>query len=150
MATIKNFPSTELLFGQCSAYKTRQLARKVNAHYDTYMADCGLKMTQFALLGFVGRFGPLKPSELAQHMDLSTSTLSRNMQPLIAQGWLAMREGVDARSRSLALTPAGWQLCKRAHRRWEQAQAALGGMVGSEQLVNLHALIDIALDQIST
>lgn len=82
MATTVNIPPTQLLFGQCSAYKTRKLARKVNAHYDAYMAECGLKMTQFALLGFVGRFGPLKPSELAQHMELSTSTLSRNVQPL--------------------------------------------------------------------
>lgn len=148
MATIPNIQPTELLFGQCSAYKTRQLARKVNAHYDAYMAECGLKMTQFALLGFVGRFGPLKPSELAQHMELSTSTLSRNVQPLIAQGWLTMGEGVDARSRLLTLTPAGLQLCKRAYKRWIQAQAALSEAVGGQQLANLHVLIDGALAQI--
>jgi DNA-binding MarR family transcriptional regulator len=150
MATTANTPPTELLFGQCSAYKTRQLARKVNAHYDAYMAECGLKMTQFALLGFVGRFGPLKPSELAQHMELSTSTLSRNVQPLIAQGWLAMGEGVDARSRLLALTPEGVQLCKRAYQRWTEAQAALTVLVGSQQRASLHALIDVALEKITT
>jgi DNA-binding MarR family transcriptional regulator len=150
MANIANIQPTELLFGQCSAYKTRQLARKVNAHYDAYMAECGLKMTQFALLGFVGRFGPLKPNELAQHMALSTSTLSRNVQPLIAQGWLVMGEGVDARSRLLTLTPAGVQLCKRAYKRWAQAQAALGELVGSQQLASLHGLIDMALQKINT
>jgi DNA-binding MarR family transcriptional regulator len=150
MATNATIQPTELLFGQCSAYKTRQLARKVNAHYDAYMAECGLKMTQFALLGFVARFGPLKPSELAQHMELSTSTLSRNVQPLIAQGWLAMGEGVDARSRLLALTPAGLQLCKRAYKRWTEAQTALRALVGSQQTDSLHELIDVTLEKISS
>jgi DNA-binding MarR family transcriptional regulator len=149
MTNVANLLPTELLFGQCSAYKTRQLARKVNAHYDAYMAECGLKMTQFALLGFVGRFGPLKPSELAQHMELSTSTLSRNMQPLIAQGWLVMGEGIDARSRSLVLTPAGMQLCKRAYKRWQMAQAGLAERVGAEHVSALHGLIEAALPKIT-
>jgi DNA-binding MarR family transcriptional regulator len=150
MTTSANLQPTELLFGQCSAYKTRQLARKVNAHYDAYMAECGLKMTQFALLGFVGRFGPLKPSELAQHMELSSSTLSRNVQPLIAQGWLTMGEGMDARSRLLKLTPAGLQLCKRAYKRWQLAQTGLKEQVGDEQISALHGLIDTALLKIIT
>jgi DNA-binding MarR family transcriptional regulator len=140
---------TALLFGQCSAYKTRQLARKVNAHYDAYMADCGLKMTQFALLGFVGRFGPLQSSELAQHMELSASTLSRNVQPLIAQGWLVMGEGVNARSRLLALTPEGNSLCRRAYKRWQQAQADLKERLGTTEVGALHGLIDAALQKMN-
>jgi hypothetical protein len=117
---------TEALFGQCSAYKTRQLARKVNAHYDTYMAQCGLKMTQFALLGFVGRFGPL-----------------------ITQGWLVMGEGVNARSRLLALTPEGTSLCKRAYKRWQQAQADLRLQVGVQEVAALHVLIGQTLKKMS-
>lgn len=140
---------TEALFGRCSAYKARQLARKLNAHFDGYLAECGLKMTQFALLGFVGQYGPLKPSTLAQHMELSASTLSRNVQPLIAQGWLTMGEGQDARSRLLTLTPQGAALCQRAYQRWKQAQAAVGQQVGAEPLAQLHGLIDTALQALA-
>jgi DNA-binding MarR family transcriptional regulator len=141
---------TEALFGQCSAYKTRQLARKVNALYDAHLAECGLKMTQFALLGFVGRFGPLKPGELAQHMELSASTLSRNVQPLIAQGWLVISEGVDSRSRLVTLTPRGFELCKRAYKFWQAAQAEMAQLLGSEQINTLHGLIDAFLPKIDS
>jgi DNA-binding MarR family transcriptional regulator len=148
-ATAPKPPSpAEALFGTCSAYKARQLARKVNAHFDAYMAECGLKMTQFALLGFVGRFGPLQPSALAAHMALSASTLSRNIKPLVAQGWLAMGAGANARSRLLALTPEGQRLCKMAYKRWQQAQNDLQQRVGPAQLNALHGLLDHAVEQI--
>jgi DNA-binding MarR family transcriptional regulator len=149
MTIASNIQPTEVLFGQCSAYKTRQLARKVNAHYDAHLAECGLKMTQFALLGFVGRFGPLKPSVLAQHMELNASTLSRNVKPLMAQGWLVMGEGVDARSRLLRLTPDGQRLCKRAFKCWQLAQEGLSEQVGAQQISSLHSLIDAALLKIN-
>jgi DNA-binding MarR family transcriptional regulator len=148
-ATAPKPPSpAEALFGTCSAYKARQLARKVNAHFDAYMAECSLKMTQFALLGFVGRFGPLQPSALAAQMELSASTLSRNIKPLIAQGWLAMGEGANARSRLLILTPEGTLLCKQAHKRWQQAQNDLQERVGLAQLTALHGLVDHTLHKI--
>jgi DNA-binding MarR family transcriptional regulator len=141
---------TEALFGQCSAYKSRQLARKVNALYDAHLAECGLKMTQFALLGFVGRFGPLKPSELAKHMELSASTLSRNVQPLIAQGWLVISEGLDSRSRLVTLTPSGFDLCKRAYKCWQAAQTEMSQLLGAEQINTLHGLIDSFLPKINS
>jgi DNA-binding MarR family transcriptional regulator len=147
MATPPLLPA-EALFGMCSAYKARQLARKVNAHFDAYMAECGLKMTQFALLGFVGRFGPLQPSALAAHMELSASTMSRNIQPLMAQGWLAMGEGANARSRLLSLTPQGKLLCQQAYQRWQQAQNDLRERVGPDQLTALHGLVDHTLHKI--
>jgi DNA-binding MarR family transcriptional regulator len=141
---------TEALFGQCSAYKSRQLARKVNALYDAQLAECGLKMTQFALLGFVGRFGPLKPGELAMHMELSASTLSRNVQPLIAQGWLVISVGADSRSRLVTLTPSGFDLCKRAYKCWQAAQTEMVQLLGSAQISTLHGLIDSFLPKISS
>jgi DNA-binding MarR family transcriptional regulator len=139
----------DVIFSQCTAYKSRQLARKVMAHFEASIASLGIKGTQFALLGFVLRDGPMQPSALAQVMALSASTLSRNVQPLIAQGWLVMGEGIDARSRLLAITPEGKKLCNLAGKRWQAAQATLGAQVGAQQLAALHDLIDGALQKIS-
>jgi DNA-binding MarR family transcriptional regulator len=138
-----------VIFSQCTAYKSRQLARKVMAHFEASIASLGIRGTQFALLGFVLRDGPMQPSALAQVMELSASTLSRNVQPLIAQGWLVMGEGANARSRLLAITPEGRKLCNLAGKRWQGAQATLGAQVGAPQLAALHGLIDRALQQIS-
>ncbi len=138
----------QVLFGQCTAYKTRQLARKVMAHFEVNVSDLGIKGTQFALLGCVLRDGPIKSSELARIMELSASTLSRNIRPLIAQGWLAMDQGNDARSRLLSITPEGKRLCKQAGRRWQEAQTQLGHHIGAQQLALLHGMLDSALDSL--
>jgi DNA-binding MarR family transcriptional regulator len=137
----------EVPFTQCTAYKSRQLARKVMAHFEASVADLGIKGTQFSLLGCVARDGPIKPSALAAVMELSASTMSRNVQPLIAQGWLTMHAGEDARSRVLAITPAGKKLFLQAGKRWQRAQAALGQHLGVAQLAALHSMMDAMLAQ---
>jgi DNA-binding MarR family transcriptional regulator len=136
-------------FSYCSAYKTRQLAKLVMRHFESTIKSLGLKGTQFALLGFVDRDGPLKPTDLAFTMGLSTSTLSRNMQPLIAQGWLAVGAGVDARSHILTLTPSGKQVFLRAAKRWQEAQKMLAAQIGLNHLATLHSLIDSAVASFS-
>jgi DNA-binding MarR family transcriptional regulator len=132
-------------FSYCSAYKTRQLAKMVMTHFEKNIKHIGLKGTQFSLLGFVDRDGPIKPTVLAQNMGLSTSTLSRNMQPLIAQGWLSLGDGVDARSRTLWITPSGRKVFLQAAKHWQQAQTSLGEQVGLKNLATLHCMIDLAV-----
>ncbi len=91
----------------------------------------------------------MQPGALAQVLGLSASTLLRSVQPLIAQGWLVMGEGANARSRLLAITPAGRKLCTLAGKRWQDAQATLGAQVGASQLAALHGLMDRTLQKIS-
>jgi DNA-binding MarR family transcriptional regulator len=133
-------------FTHCTAYKTRQLARRVTAHFEKSIASLELKGTQFSLLGFVVRDGPLKPADLARNMELSASTLSRNLQPLIQRGLIAMNPGPDARTRSLTATPQGKAVFETAGVLWMQAQASLSASVGATQLANAHLIIDAALN----
>ncbi|HEU0203650.1 MAG TPA: MarR family winged helix-turn-helix transcriptional regulator, partial [Burkholderiaceae bacterium] len=77
----------------CTNLKLRQLSRVVTRHYDAYVAATGLKNTQYSLLSHVVLLGPIKPAELAQRMRLDASTLTRNLQPLLAQGWLRQGPG---------------------------------------------------------
>jgi DNA-binding MarR family transcriptional regulator len=135
----------QVFFTHCTAYKTRQLARKVMAHFEASIADLGIKGTQFSLLGFIDRDGPITAVDLAQVMELSTSTLSRNLQPLIAHGWLSVTHGKDARSRFLTLTLEGKKLIRIAGRKWQSAQASLAHQVGAIQLAILHEMVDKTL-----
>jgi DNA-binding MarR family transcriptional regulator len=135
----------QVFFTHCTAYKTRQVSRKVMAHFETSIADLGIKGTQFSLLSFIDRDGPIKAVDLAHAMELSTSTLSRNLRPLISQGWLAVANDKDARSRSLSLTLEGKKLIRVAGKRWQSAQALLGDQLGAMHLAVLHDMLDKTL-----
>ena len=129
----------------CTNFKLRQLTRRVTQHYDQHLSGAGLKITQYSLLTHVDRLGPLAPGELARRMDMSASTLTRNLQPMVAAGWLALGEGVDARSRLVHITDAGLELRRQAQRRWKAAQLALNDKLGVATVAALHHLLDEGL-----
>ncbi len=132
----------------CTNHKLRQLGRVVTRHYDAYIAATGLKNSQYALLAHVVQLGPIRPTDLAQRMRMDASTLTRNLQPLLAQGWLRQGPGEDARSRLVEVTNAGRAKRAEAQRAWKQAQLALNARVGSERVAALHALIEDCIERL--
>jgi DNA-binding MarR family transcriptional regulator len=126
----------------CTNLKLRQLSRRVTQLYDHEVGVTGLKNTQYSLLSHVVLLGPIQPSALAARMKLDASTLTRNMQPLIAQGWIRLEPGVDARSRLLVATEEGKALRTEAQRAWKRAQLSLNERLSPQRVAKLHALID--------
>jgi DNA-binding MarR family transcriptional regulator len=118
----------------------------VTRHYDHYVAESGLKNTQYALLSHVVRLGPIRPGELSKCMQMDASTLTRNMQPLVAQGWLRIGAGKDARSRLVEVTEAGRAKRSEARRAWKEAQKALNEQLGIERVAALHELLDSCIE----
>jgi DNA-binding MarR family transcriptional regulator len=126
----------------CTNFKTRQLARLLSRQYDVELAKAGIKTTQYSLLGHVLHLGPIAPGELARRMGLDASTLTRNLQPLLAAGWLVQETGADARSRFITLTPAGRDKHAEAMRHWKAAQKSINTTLGEARVVALHTLLD--------
>jgi DNA-binding MarR family transcriptional regulator len=126
----------------CTNFRLRRLTRMVSRHYDAHVAAAGLKTTQYSLLSHVLTLGPLRPVDLAQSMNVDASTLTRNLKPMLAAGWLTQTEGPDARSRLIAITEAGRAKRAEAQRLWRAAQAGLNEMLGVERVAALHLLID--------
>lgn len=129
----------------CTNFKIRQLGRMVTRHYDQHMAAVGLKNTQYALLSHVVKLGPIRPGDLARRLQLDASTLTRNLQPMVAQGWLVVGAGDDARSRLIEATDAGRALRAEGQRAWKAAQTALNQKLGVEQVAALHRLLDASM-----
>lgn len=129
----------------CTNFKLRQLTRLVTQHYDHHLGAAGLKITQYSLLAHVDRLGPIAPGELARRMDMGASTLTRNLQPLVVAGWLALGSGPDARSRLVHITPEGRALRTQAKQQWKAAQLALNDKLGAPQVAALHTLLDWGL-----
>jgi DNA-binding MarR family transcriptional regulator len=129
--------------------KLRQLLRRVAQHYDAEVGKTGLKTTQYSLLSHVFKLGPLRPGDLARAMKVDASTLTRNLKPLIAAGWLTLESGSDGRSRLVSITDSGREKRAEAQRRWRVAQEGINQIVGVEQVLALHALIDVSLERLS-
>lgn len=129
----------------CTNLKLRQLSRAVTRHYDAYVARSGLKNTQYSLLSHVVLLAPIAPGELARRMKLDASTLTRNLQPLLAQGWVEIGPGADARSRTIVATESGRAKRAEGQRAWKQAQLALNATLGDARVARLHDLIDACL-----
>jgi len=120
--------------------------RRVASHYDAELGKAGLKTTQYSLLSYVVRLGPIRAVDLAAQMKMSSSTLSRNLLPLVGAGWMMASPGADARSRLISATPEGQAKRTEAQRRWRVAQESLNQTLGLDRVRALHALIDEAMD----
>ncbi len=129
----------------CTNLKLRQLMRRVAQRYDAEVGQVGLKGTQYSLLSHVVKLGPIRPVDLAAGMNIDASTLSRNLKPLVAAGWLAQEAGPDARSSLVRDTEAGRDKRTEAQRRWRVAQESVNAALGVQRVVALHALIDEAM-----
>jgi len=129
----------------CTNLKLRQLMRRVAQRYDAEVGQVGLKGTQYSLLSYVIKLGPIRPVDLAEAMNVDASTLSRNLKPLVAAGWLMQEAGADARSRLVRATDAGREKRVEAQRRWRVAQEGLNAALGPQRVIALHALIDEAM-----
>lgn len=130
----------------CTNLKLRQLMRRVASHYDAEMGKAGLKTTQYSLLSYAVKLGPIRSVDLSAQMKMSSSTLSRNLQPLVAAGWLRVSPGADARSRLISATPEGRAKHAEAQRRWRVAQDGLNQRLGLDRVQALHAVIDETMD----
>jgi DNA-binding MarR family transcriptional regulator len=126
----------------CTNLKLRQLGRVVARHYEAYVGATGLKGTQYSLLSAVVKLGPIRPGDLARVMRLDASTLTRNLQPMVEQGWVEIGPGDDARSRLVHATAAGRAKRAEGQRAWKRAQVALNQRLGDDRVMALHTLVD--------
>lgn len=134
----------------CTNLKLRQLTRRVSQRYDLQMARSGLKTTQYSLLSYVVKLGPIRPADLAQAMEMEPSTLTRNLKALVAAGWVVVAAGADGRSRAISATSPGHEKWLDAQRHWKLAQLSLNQTLGETRVVALHALIQDALALLAT
>lgn len=127
----------------CTCAKLRRLTRRITAVYNRALAPSGMRVTQYSLLVSLRREGPVPMSQLAESMDMDRTTLTRNLKPLLDNGWLRMQSDPDdARVRRVALTAKGEAHLERARTHWRSAQDEVARVIAAEDLAALHELID--------
>lgn len=139
MSTASSVPT----FG-CTCARLRKLTRRLTRIYDAHLAAQAIKVTQYSLLANAAR-GERALSEFAAELEMDRSTLSRNLAPLAAQGWVSISIGADPRSRSISLTAAGRRKLKAALPLWRKAQCEVESILGTAGVGELHRKIERAL-----
>lgn len=121
--------------------RLRRAARALTQLYDDCMAPSGLRVTQYSLMSTLAGHGPVRITDLAALTLLDRTALSRNLDPLVAKGYVEVAPGRDARTREVALTRAGKAACDRARPYWRRAQAQVSAKLGSPRVDALVALL---------
>lgn len=130
----------DTIAGTCIAVRLRLLNRVVTNLYDDALRPLGLKVSQLNILTVTAKLGLARPAQVCDILQLDASTLSRNVKPLQAHGWLEIMPDEDARAQPFRLTPQGKRLIEKALPAWEEAQRQATELLGEEGV----ALLDKA------
>jgi DNA-binding MarR family transcriptional regulator len=125
----------------CACFNFRKASRAVTQHFDEQLQPTGLRSTQLVILLAVAVHESSGMAELARALVMDRSTLTRNLRPLIKQGFLTLNLGSDRRTRLIQLTPEGRRALKRAIPVWEKAQTQFVGELGADRWKTLLGLL---------
>lgn len=138
----KSPAENDLFPKDCSCARLRRTARIVTQAYDRALKPVGLRVTQYSVLVNLEGRGPLALGELAERMVMDRTTLTRNLRPMEAAGWIESLAGVDRRSREVRITAAGQAVLERARPLWRSAERALRCRLGDADAATLHRVLD--------
>ena len=114
----------------------------VTQFYDAVLRPSGLRVTQFTLLQALNVAPEISQRQLAELLEIDSTTLTRTLAPLRRKGWLRSATGADRRALRLSLTAAGKRQYKLALPYWHSAQKGLRQALGAE---NWNRLMDAAV-----
>jgi DNA-binding MarR family transcriptional regulator len=111
---------------ECLVMRARRLARRLTRIYDEELRVLGIASAQLNLLVTIGAAGPLRASDIGDHLDIEKSTLSRTLARLQAQGFIE-----SEKDQHLRLTAAGERVLGAARPAWQRAQARAARELGN-------------------
>lgn len=123
----------QAMLESCLCHHTRMATRVVTRAYDDALRPTGLRAGQLAVLAAIGARGAMSIKALADGLEMDRTTLTRNLRPLEARGYVALDAERRHRSRGLSLTPAGETALCEALPLWERVQASSRSRLGQER-----------------
>ena len=133
--------SIEAIAASCIAGRLRLLNRVVTNLYDDALRPFGVRLSQGNVLAVTAKLGVARPTQVCEFLEMDTSTLSRTVDRMVANGWLEIVPDEDGRSQPFRLTTEGRRLLQRTLSAWERAQAEAGKLLGNDGLRLLDAAI---------
>jgi DNA-binding MarR family transcriptional regulator len=128
----------------------RRASRALTQLYEKALRPLGLRATQFTILQALSLAGEVSQGKLGEILTMDSTTLTRTLEIMSRQGWIAERRGEDRRERRLRLARAGEAQFKRALPAWKKVQAHLKHQLGEPAWKNLMQLTNQVTDLITT
>jgi DNA-binding MarR family transcriptional regulator len=117
---------------QCVCTAARRRSRELTRAFEKAMRGAGVRGTQFTVLATLVQTGPIPTTRLANFLGLERTTLTRNLGPLVREGFVRIDDGEDRRVHNVSITAKGEEAARRAFPFWKKAQdAALAAGAGS-------------------
>ena len=134
----------------CTCAALRRTARQLTRAYDRALRPAGLRLTQYSVLANLARAegegSGLSVTDLARRLVMDRTTLTRNLRPLEADGWILVAAGPDRRSRAVEITAEGKRIFEAARPLWQDAERTFRRTMGREDAAALRRLLDAAMD----
>ncbi len=117
---------------RCVCTAARRRSRELTRAFEKAMRGAGMRGTQFTVLSTLVQTGAIATTRLADFLGLERTTLTRNLRPLVREGFVRIDDDEDRRVRKVSITAKGEEAARRAFPFWRQAQdAALAAAGGS-------------------
>ncbi len=131
----------------CHCFNFKRAENKIVEFYDRFFQTAGITANQYSILSHIKNSAPVTVSGLAENMSLARTTLVRNLKPLEKRK-LICDLAHSGRGRQLVLTAEGQRVQEQARGFWLEAQQALEAELGTENLKNLYAFLEIILNKL--
>jgi DNA-binding MarR family transcriptional regulator len=135
-------PFIDEIVENCLAARVRMIGRAVTAIYERAVSGHGVTIAQVNLLAALGKLGPSAPSRLGQVLQLERSTVSRNLDILLENGWVRAVSSDDKGVKEVALTAAGRKKIESLMEAWRGAQKEAAKFLGEDGVRAVHAVAD--------
>src|SRR5690606_6496769 len=103
----------------CACFNFRRASRSVTQLFDQALAPVDLRSTQLGILVAVKVPGECSMVRLARELVRGRSTITRKLQPLVAQGYLSVTGKSGRGGKKVAITQIGLEKIAEAVPYWE-------------------------------
>ena len=129
----------------CACFNFAKASRSVTQLFNSTLQPSGLRSTQFVLLALVHIEEPASMTRLAQRMVVDRSTLTRNLRPLEAAGFVKITPRAGHAAKSVQLTAKGRRKLTAAVPLWERAQELFVESLGVSKWKGLRKALSSAV-----
>ncbi len=113
------------------------VARESVAVFLSFLIECGVNITQLAVLRCIARRSGEPLSRIAEELEMDRTSLYRAIAPMIRDGWLISAEHTEQRFRTARLTAKGKRLLADANGQWNDVQRQVVGRFGKAEYAAL-------------
>lgn len=117
---------------ECIAVQVRLLNRVITSLYDEALRPLGLRVSQMNILVVASKLGVAQPAAVCTLLQMDASTLSRNVDRMLRNGWLEKVLSDDAREQPFRITSKGAKLLEHVVTAWEQGQIRAREILGTQ------------------